>query len=185
VKPTIVSNGQRSTWGTELNANQDFNFKLGWLEIVVLAPFIAWKRREDSGGSWTAAKEAGRETFRAHLSFAPGFMKCFIPSTSTGIRAWKDVPAWPVDTQDNTRIKKRRCRDGICYFWIKYGRDIKVFLESDLRAETFFRCFSKAKYVFLMYTFKIHKHNLKRNATRNHKNKKNYMNLKAVLHWEK
>ena len=69
------------------------------------------------------------------------------PFVSTGIRAWKDVPAWPVDTQDNARIKKRRRRDRVCYFWIKYGRDIKA-LESDLRAKAFFRCVSKVKYIF-------------------------------------
>jgi len=69
------------------------------------------------------------------------------PSASTGIRAWKDVPAWPVDTQDNARIKKRRRRNGVCYFWIKYGRDIKA-LESDLWAKTLFRCVSKVQYIF-------------------------------------
>lgn len=133
----------------EFDVNRDFNFKLGQLEIVALASFIAPKCQEDSSGSWTAAKKAGRgrETFKAHLSFTPGFMKCSAPpSASTGIRAWKDVPAWPVDTQDNARIKKRRRRDRVCYFWIKYGRDIKA-LESDLRAKSFFRCFKDEVYI--------------------------------------
>lgn len=83
------------------------------------------------------------------------------PSASTRIRAWKDVPAWPVDTQDNARIKKRRRRDGVCYFWIKYGRDIKAVLESDLQKRS---SISKAKYILLGCTIKIHKYNLQRNA---------------------
>jgi len=39
------------TRGTEFDNNRDFNFKLGWLEIIALVPFIVPKRQEDSGGS--------------------------------------------------------------------------------------------------------------------------------------
>jgi len=129
-----------------LDANQDFNFELERLESVACLRLSQGNVGKILAGREPLPRKQDERHSRPTYLSRQDLWNTLLPSVSTRIRAWKDVPAWPIDTQDNTGIKKRRRWDRVCYFWINYSCDIKA--NPICKRECSFDVVSSTEYVF-------------------------------------